>query len=219
MLRDGRADFPAILERVQAERPRPGATRDAVYVVFDLLFVAGERITSRPFTHRRAALRELIGDVDSPRFVLSDGVEGAGLAAFEHALEAGHEGVVAKRLDSPYLAGRRSQHWIKVKRSGTLVAVIIGLLLDEGGELRSLAVAADVDGELRWVGNVSSGLDASSRRHILDALSGRIRPTPLVPCGAEARWVEPALMCAVGYHEMTASGMLRAPVFRGLTPS
>lgn len=219
LLRDGRADFPGILERVQRKTPLRGTVRPVTYVVFDLLFHEGERITSRPFKERRRLLREVIDHIDSPRLVLSDGVEGAGIAAFEHALEAGHEGVVAKRLDSPYLTGKRSTHWVKVKRSGTLVAAIIGLLLDESGDIRSLAVAADIDGELRWVGNVGSGLDETSRRKIREALSGRIRPAPLVPCAVEAQWVEPDLMCTVGYHEMTVSGMLRAPVFKGLAPT
>ena len=65
--------------------------------------------------------------------------------------DLGLEGVVAKRLDSPYLAGERSDHWTKVKVRRHLHCLILGWQRDEHGDLKSLVLASDEGDRLRFV--------------------------------------------------------------------
>lgn len=117
----GKPDFPALLARENCRslvRIRAAAQRAPVtYVVFDLLYERYEPLLARPLQERRARLAKLIQAATHPRCVFSDGVLGAGTTFFEEACRQGLEGVVAKRLDSRYLPGKRGAGWIKIKPS------------------------------------------------------------------------------------------------------
>jgi bifunctional non-homologous end joining protein LigD len=135
------------------------------------------------------------------------------------------EGVIAKRKGSPYLPGRRSDAWRKIKLASTQDCVILGYTAGRGGRSGSfgaLLVGAYVDGELRWVGQVGTGFTERTLVDVLERLRPLVRPDPAVPELASVRdavFVEPRLVCEVEYQEMTAStGRMRAPSFKGLRP-
>jgi ATP-dependent DNA ligase len=186
------------------------------YVVFDLLYRAFEPVMARPLSARRELLRGLLEGAGGPRLVLSEGVVGAGKRTFAEMGRLGLEGLLAKRLDSSYRPGARTDAWIKVKTTQRIHCAILGYVLDESGGLRSLIVGTDDEGELRCVGKVGSGLGAEMRSRLLAELRARPRPTPLVPTAERGEWVEPGLYCTVTYLERTGDGNLRAPVFEGL---
>jgi ATP-dependent DNA ligase len=215
VLRDGRPDFESVLSR---EQSRGGArigslleTHPAHYVAFDLLYEGHRPLLEMPLASRRDLLAATALGKQLPRLVISEGVVGPGRDYFEKACALGLEGVMAKRLDSRYLAGRRSDAWIKIKRTITAHCAILGWLSDDQGELRSLLVGTDVDGELRYVGRVGSGLTEALRSKLKTALGSGEVSTPLVPCGGEGRFVKPGFYCTVAYLERTQGGMLRAP--------
>jgi bifunctional non-homologous end joining protein LigD len=87
----------------------------ASYMVFDLLFVAGKPLMAAPLRVRREALAELNQQFLLPGFLLSDGLSRCGCKLFAQIVRLGLEGMMAKRLDSPYLPGKRSRHWLKIK--------------------------------------------------------------------------------------------------------
>ena len=218
-LEDGKPNFEILLGR---ERTRSGAqidrlarTRPVLFVAFDVLYADGARVTDLPLLERRELLRPLVATLDHPRALFSEGIVGPGRKLFADAVGRELEGIVAKRTTSRYLAGRRSDDWIKVKRSQTLLCVILGFLRDETGGLKSLVVGAVEGGALVCVGRVGSGLTEEARRTLLAQLEPRVRPAPVVPTDLEAVWVEPGLFCRVSYVEKTRAGMLRAPVFKG----
>ncbi len=218
VLVDGKPDFAGMLrrEQVRTERRAQQLARElpAVYVVFDLLYRGGQSIMNEPLTSRREQLGDLLAD--SPA-IFSEGVESEGLAYFEMACEQELEGVVAKRLSSRYRPGVRSDAWIKIKRRNHLYCVIIGYLPEGSSAVRSLAVATEVDGVLRSVGRVGSGLTDALRSELFEKLSARTRPDPVVKAaGGDAVWVEPEVFCTVSYLEFTGGGDLRAPVFEAL---
>ncbi len=93
-------------------------TRPVTYVVFDLLFVKGESLTGAPFLFRREALQQLFGQWPVPGVVVPEGVRRHGRQFFAQVMRLGLEGVMAKRLDGPYLPGKRSPYWLKIKPSG-----------------------------------------------------------------------------------------------------
>ncbi|HVQ24793.1 MAG TPA: DNA ligase, partial [Planctomycetota bacterium] len=216
VLEGGRPSFSRSLERMQAKaKLRVDAlarSSPAQYVVFDLLYLAGDALITRPLHERRARLQELLGGLAEARIVFSDGVIGPGRAFFEEARTRGLEGIVAKERDGAYLPGKRTRSWIKVKTTRTVPCAILGWVPDERGELTSLIVALEEDGRLVSVGRVGSGLTEALRARLLELCRARATDEPFVACTEEGRWVEPGLYCSVSFLERTRNG-LRAPVF------
>jgi DNA ligase D-like protein (predicted ligase) len=225
-LRDGSPDFELILRREQVRSPATAArmsrTTPALFVVFDLLYRRGSSIMDEPLRDRRGQLRETLEASSPDSVILSDGIAGSGVALFQQVCERGMEGVVAKRLDSPYLPGRRSDSWRKIKRRLRAHCVIIGYIAKEDGDFQSLLVATNsLPGESEWhglrcVGRVGSGFGVALRRRLLAMLRQRHRAEPVVACAEKALWVEPDLFCTVSFSELTQAGVLRAPVFEEL---
>jgi DNA ligase D-like protein (predicted ligase) len=214
---DGSPDFPAILRRENA-RQRARVAKLAqelpvVYVVFDLLYRSYEPLLEQPLHARRGRLQELVERAGNPRLVLSQGVVGQGLQLFAAVRERGLEGVIAKRLDSRYRPGERTDAWQKIKPVQVVHCAILGYEEDVQGGLKSLVIATDVDGELRCVGRVGSGLSVADRERLWPLLQARRRSTPWLAADVPGIWVEPGLYCQVSFLERTASGSLRAPVF------
>jgi bifunctional non-homologous end joining protein LigD len=214
---EGKPDFFTVLRR---ERPRgplrraaPAAVR-ATYAAFDVLYEAGRSVMAEPLRARRERLERLLLERQDDTLALVHGVAGAGRALFAATSEQALEGVVGKRLDSAYEAGRRSGAWVKVKRSQQLLCVIIGYLPAGPDDMRSLIVAApDDSGVLRCVGKVGSGLSEGVRRALVRRLRGSSRGEPIVETAEKGTWVEPELFCTVSFLERTQDGNLRAPVF------
>jgi DNA ligase-1 len=82
--------------------------------LFDILFADGQNFISLPYFKRRAILAERAGRVPLTRQLVTDNVAEAERLLSE-AMSAGHEGLMAKRLDSPYTPGIRGKHWLKIK--------------------------------------------------------------------------------------------------------
>jgi bifunctional non-homologous end joining protein LigD len=197
------------------------------YVVFDLLHLDGEWIEERPWRERRELLAGVVAPEAPPAMVLSDHVPRTGRELFALAAARGLEGVVAKRVGSPYRPGRRTADWLKVKARREVTAVIGGFT--EGGGSRRGALGAllvgeqSPDGTLTYLSHVGSGFSDAVARGLWDRLRAREQATspfagevPPSPSGARPRWVRPDLRCEVTYSERTPDGRLRAAVFHGL---
>lgn len=222
MLREGKPDFSLLMAREHARNPlrirNLARTQPCAYVLFDLLYQDHEPLLEHPLVERRARLEEVFAHHRGDRWVLSDGITGDGITFYEEACRQQLEGVVAKRLLSRYLPGRRTDAWRKVKRRQRITCVVLGAQC-EAGEVRSLIIAApDATGALRCVGKVGSGLDARLRAQLEPRLAAHARPGPLIACKHRGDWVEPLIYCVVEYLERTPHGELRAPVFKELLP-
>lgn len=211
LLVDGKPSFESLLRRRHHRR-----SGTLVYVAFDLLYERGRPMLDTPLSVRRERLKDLIRRSAAPMLQYSDGVVGDGIAFFRRCVEQGLEGAVAKRLNSAYQPGLRSGDWLKIKARQSLACVVIGYESDDEDRLRSLIVAAPVDGELRCVGKVGSGIAGAMRDRLQKELGSRRRTSPVVPCRIRGTWVEPTTFCLVSYAEMTQGGNLRAPVFEKL---
>ena len=195
------------------------------YLVFDLLHLDGRSLLDEPLSLRRELLDGLglAGDHWSTPGGFTD-VSGDDILAA--SLSQGLEGVVAKRLDSKYLAGRRSDLWTKVKNFRTQEVVIAGWKPGAGrreGTIGSLLLGIhDDDGELVYAGHVGTGFTDQVLEE-LDAMLKRLeRKTS--PYAAEipradsedAHWVTPSVVAEVRFGEWTTDGRLRHPSYRGL---
>lgn len=216
---DGRPDFPRVLQREQARGLRIetlARTLPACFVAFDHLYADGTAQMSEPFCERRASLDALELDAHGPRLACASGVACEGISYFEAVRSRGLEGLVAKRLDAPYVPGKRTDTWRKIKVARERPCVVIGWLPSGRRDIRSLLLATDFeDGQgLRYVGKAGSGIADHVRRELLEQLEGLEVARAIVDCDeSNARFVDPQLFVLVRYTELTKSGRLRSPVF------
>lgn len=196
-----------------------------VFVAFDLLHLDGHDVTSLAWTERRRLLFEVFEPGGC--WMLSS-EDGDGAALLEAMNDRGMEGIVAKRRSSPYLAGKRSPAWRKVKDRRRQELVVGGWLPGEGnrsGVFASLLLGYQAEagrGPLRYAGAVGSGFDG----RMLDELSARLRalasergpfdPPPPRLVARAARWVRPELVAEVAFAEWTSEGLVRQSSFQGL---
>ena len=191
-----------------------------VYEIFDVLYVDGEDLTKQPLRERRRRLEAALEPMGAIR--LSEGFPGNGVALFNAAREQGLEGIVAKRLDAPYVSGR-SAAWVKVKAFKSMDCVIAGWTQGLGGRqstLGALVVGGYREGKLVPVGQVGSGFDDRTLRELLAILKEHQAPSSpfsVAPKAAQpVTWCFPDLVCEVRYAEVTRDGTLRHPTYLGL---
>ncbi|WP_069162935.1 ATP-dependent DNA ligase [Nocardia altamirensis] len=221
--------FGRLQRRMHVIRPTTAliAAVRVEYIVFDVLAVSGESVMDQTYLARRALLDDLElagGLIRVPPFWNLAEIGADRLLAA--ASEAGMEGIISKKLDSLYEAGRRSSRWIKTPLRRTTEAVIAGWMPGNGANAAtfgSLVLAAHDDkGSLRCIGCVGTGFSMSARRALRGALNELTRPTsPLdapAPTTVEqsARWVDAVLIADIEYRELSAAGIIRHPSFRGI---
>jgi DNA ligase D-like protein (predicted ligase) len=220
VLKDGLPSFHLLQSREQSRSPLKiralAASLPAVYVVFDLLYQSHQSIMAEPLSVRRDRLSRLVMDCGQAKLVLSQGIVGRGKAFFEEVVQQGLEGVVAKRLASRYLPGKRTDAWIKIKRSDSTFCAIIGFIPSGKDDFQSLILAAETEGSLSCVGKVGTGFDRAMRDRLNRWLWSNLQQKPIVPCRIKGKWVAPGLYCKVRFMERTPGGEFRAPVFAGL---
>ncbi|MFP5225596.1 MAG: non-homologous end-joining DNA ligase [Actinomycetota bacterium] len=223
----GVPSFERIQRRFTTDRPsKRDVARDPVqFLVFDILWFDGEATVERTYAERRDLLERVLVQADGVQ--LSQRFPGErGKALFEAVSARGMEGLIAKRLDSIYLPGRRTKDWIKIKVRRTLDAAVIGWTQTAGSReasVGSLLVAIpDEHGSLRFAGHVGTGFTQRTAQALARALEPhRIgKPAVAIPSDApideDTRWVAPSLVIAVEYLELTSQHRLRAASFKGI---
>jgi bifunctional non-homologous end joining protein LigD len=218
VLPDGRTSFQALQNTGGGER-----RGTLVYFVFDLLRLDGENLERFPLDERKARLKKLVGRRTTGRIRFSEHVEGNGEAFFAEACRAGLEGIVSKRRDQPYRAGRHGG-WVKAKCVQRQEFVVGGFTDPEGmrAGLGALLIGYYDNGRLVFCGKVGTGFThklAVELRARLDRIEQKASPfTPPPPgsLGRNAHWVKPELVCEVVFTEWTSDGKIRHPSFQGL---
>jgi len=222
---DGRPSFERLQPRMQAGSDRAVRalmeTHPAVLMLFDVLWLEGHDVTALPYTDRRALLERL--GLAGPAWQTPPFTAGGGAAAEATARALGFEGIVMKRLDSPYLPGRRTDAWRKRKIVAGQELVVGGWLPGKAGltgRLGSLLVGYyDDGGALRYAGRVGSGISGATRDDLearVAKLARKTSPFASVPALPDPHWVTPKLVAEIEFHEWTTAGVLRAPRFKGL---
>lgn len=211
---DGKPSFPLVLRRdlvkSAAKAGTLAHTLPASYMAFDLLWLEGVSLLDAPLAKRQERLRTL----PLPKGVQAvDSVEGSGRALFAAVGAEGLEGIVAKRRDSPYLVGKKTMLWQKIKHWREITVWAGGYLSDEAGRIRSLLVGTMEEGGLRYVGSVASGVTQRQWRLLQEHCDRLAGPCPFVnpPLSPGARWVKPLLSLRVRFLEYSPNGSLRNP--------
>jgi anti-sigma regulatory factor (Ser/Thr protein kinase) len=193
------------------------------FYVFDVLEVDGRSTARLPYRTRRELLAEI--DLSGGRVVVPPWFTGVDAEqVVRTARHYGLGGVVAKRLESTYQGGRRSRSWISAVVTRPQDVVVGGWLppRDGGPGVGSLLLGVPSEGELRYVGRVSTGVTAGARREVLEAARNLAQPvSPFdgsLPADVEAaaHWLAPRLVGRVEHRHWTGNGLLGRPVWRGL---
>jgi bifunctional non-homologous end joining protein LigD len=209
----GGSDF-GLLQLALSEK----ATKDLVFFAFDALFVDNVDVRSQPLASRKKLLEELLRHArGSKRLRFVPHFKATGDAILSAACKADLEGVISKRLDSPYRSGR-GDSWTKSKcRAGQ--EVVIGGWRGTQSTLRSLLVGTHKDGKFVYMGRVGTGFSASVASDLLKRLKPLVRKTPAFADAPQARdlnWVEPRLVAEIEFENVTKDGLFRQAAFKGL---
>lgn len=192
------------------------------FMAFDLIWHKGKDLTELPYTERRARLEAL--DLNGACWQTPGWRRGEGSALLQAARDQALEGVMAKRLDSPYCPGKRTQHWLKVKAKMNQELVIGGWQLGEGRREHTVGALLvgyhDEGGDFRYAGKVGTGFKEKDLRMLTTELAPRARSTsPFKPPPSPPRkvnFVEPELVAEIEFTEWTKEGILRHPAYKGL---
>ncbi len=221
---DGRPSFGRLQGRMHVASESAARRRmkdtPVAYIVFDLLWLDGHSLMGLPYEERRERLKALA--LDGPAWQTPDHVAGNGAAVLAASLQSGLEGVVAKRLGSPYEPGRRAPSWLKIKNVRREDVVVGGWLPGEGRRrerIGALLVGVEDGGKLRYCGRVGTGFSDAELTRLSKTLRQR-DTSPFDPDGPQppkdAVYVEPDRVAEVDFTEWTTDGMMRHPSYKGL---
>ncbi|NVZ53131.1 DNA ligase D [Pseudomonas sp. B6002] len=215
---DGLPDFQALQNAFDI-----GRSLDIVYYLFDAPFLGGVDQRKAPVEERRAALKSALSASRSKLLRFSEAFVANQRDIIESACDLALEGVIGKRLGSPYVSSRNTD-WIKLKCRLRQEFVIVGYTRPKGSRtgFGALLLAVNDATGLVYAGRVGTGFDQASLKAIyaqLTSLECKASPlaTPLNSTQARGvHWVEPALVGEVHFTEWTREGIVRQAAFVAL---
>jgi bifunctional non-homologous end joining protein LigD len=220
----GRPSFEEIQQRMglnsESEIRRKMKVVPVTYMLFDDMWQDGHSLLKTAYAERRKKLEAL--KLKGASWQTPPYEEGGGNAMLEASRKAGLEGIVGKKLDSPYEPGRRSGAWVKVKNRTGQELVIAGWIEGEGkrrGLPGALLVGYYDNGDFVYAGKVGTGFTEKMLEDLTKLMKPLARNTSPFDRGIPpkgAHFVDPKLVGEFEFVEWTKSGQLRAPAFKGL---
>jgi bifunctional non-homologous end joining protein LigD len=210
---------------------RSEADGELIFYVFDILWYKGYNLKKLPLTRRREILHAIL-----PKSTVIRKSEFFHVKAndfLKAAEKMGLEGVIAKKEDSKYIEGERTQEWLKIKAHRRQEVVIGGYTINENTPkaFSSLLVGVFKNKKLEYTGKIGTGFNVAQQKKLKEAFKpieikkcpfeiepdvnkpSRFRPNPPK---AKAVWLKPKLVCEVSFAEMTEDGVMRHPSFEGM---
>lgn len=224
VMKDGRVNFKAILQRNQVSDKRDiefmQSRYPVTYVVFDILEMDSESLLDLPLVERK---KELKSRLQEGKYVVhSSTIDEHGLNYYQAVIQKNIEGIIAKRKQSTYQPGVRSSDWLKIKRIKTLDAIIFGYTTGTGSRTNTfgaLLLGLYDDKNPVYIGKVGTGFTDNDLLQIKTKLDNLTSKTPWfnesdIPL--DSTWVKSRLVATVGYQQLTDDSRLRSPRFQRL---
>jgi len=210
----GLPDFQLLQNYIKSQKGQ------AVYYIFDILYLNGYSLLKVPLIDRKRILRQILPDSNKIKFV--DYIKELGEIFFEQAKRGGLEGIVAKKSASYYVPGQRSQDWIKIKSARRQELVIGGFTQPKGSRkyFGSLLLGTYENGKLTYAGNCGGGFSEEKLQYLYRRMYPLIQLetpfSPAPPKNEDVIWVKPEIVCEIKFSEWTSAGIMRHPVFIGI---
>jgi bifunctional non-homologous end joining protein LigD len=202
-----------------------GRSGNILYYLFDMPYLNGVDLREVPVEERRVALSTVLNPNKDPLLRFSDSFSEEPQALLNSACQMQMEGLIGKRLGTPYVS-RRSSDWIKLKCKHRQEFVVVGFTDPKGSRNAFGALLLGLhdrdSGELRYAGKVGTGFNETTLKRIYEQLKPlQTKKIPVVnpPSGFDAKgvhWLKPILLAEVAFAEMTKEGSVRHAVFHGL---
>lgn len=218
---NGKPSFHNIMKRERIKRkevlPRYRKLYPVHYMVFDILLIDGRDLRQVPLAERKQILNKTLNSNDVICEV-TDFTDGKAL--FSAVKENEMEGIVSKRVNSRYIAGKKHREWFKTKIIKQILAVVCAVKVNNN-EIKSLVLGVYQQNRLKIIGSVSSGLSYSDKQLLAKQLSHLALPgKPDLkgqPDYKDVIWINPVLTVVVQYLEREPQGGLRHPVLVGFS--
>ena len=202
-----------------------GSSGNILYYLFDMPYLNGVDLREVPVEERRVALATVLRTHEDPLLRFSDSFGEAPDALLTSACQMQMEGLIGKRLGSPYVS-RRSGDWIKLKCKHRQEFVVVGYTDPKGSRSAFGALLLGLhdrdSGKLRYAGKVGTGFNETTLKSIyaqLLPLKAKKAAVANPPSGFDAKgvhWLKPVLLAEIAFAEMTKDGSVRHAVFHGL---
>ena len=223
---EGRPLFSNVISRMhragEASIKKASTSLPVYCYLFDCINLDGKDITSLPL-HKRQAWLE-VNIKKGSHYRISESMTD-GQALHDAAKQMDLEGVMAKKIDAPYIIGNRSTNWLKIKFRTTDDAIIIGYTAGQGDRSNlfgSLHLAKYVKEKLVYMGRIGTGFDMAKLKEVLALLKPlETNKRPIkekVDKERETTWIEPKLYCELKYASLSSNGTYREPVFLRMRP-
>ncbi len=208
---DGKPDFQ-LLQHYSENQDKP-----IQYCVFDLLKLNGHDTTQLSLIERKELLEKIIPKNEVIKY--SDHILENGKSFFQVSKEKDLEGIMAKKIDSKYYPGKRTNEWLKIKHHKTQEAIVAGFTEPEGARkyFGALILAVKDGDKLKYIGHTGGGFNQQSLKEMYNKMQPLIQEnSPFderIKTNSPVTWIKPKLICEVKFSEITAEGKLRHPIF------
>jgi len=214
----GAADFSQLAEHLSE-----GDDSELLYCIFDLIYLDGVDLRSKPLVERKERLRKLLGPRPRKGLHYSAHQAGDGAKLLKAACKTKLEGIISKLAQAPYVSARDGS-WIKSKCIEVQEFIIVGFthstVLDKA--VGALALGVTERGKLRYAGRIGTGFTQKSARMLYARLNPLRQESPPFAGTLSSRerrgvvWVAPKLVAQVEFRAWTADGLVRHGAFKGL---
>jgi DNA ligase D-like protein (predicted polymerase)/DNA ligase D-like protein (predicted ligase)/DNA ligase D-like protein (predicted 3'-phosphoesterase) len=222
----GRPEFKKVINRLQTSAEtdiqRKSTSQPVYCYLFDCLYLDGRSITSEPIERRYEWLADAVKKGTNYRLseIFDDGE-----ALFKAAREHNLEGIMAKKRESAYFPGRRTNLWQKIKVRESDECMVIGYTRGKGDRRQyfgALHLAQQVNGDMQYRGKVGTGFNESMMAEISEELDKQNETEKPVPNEIinekDTIWIEPNIVVEVSYSSLTPDEIFREAVFVRLRP-
>ena len=208
---DGKSDFQK-LQHYEDNTQYP-----ICYYVFDVLSVNGSSTTNLPLIERKKLLQKIIPKGQVIKF--SDHIGEHGKAFFEAAGKKDMEGIMAKKADSLYYPGTRTNEWLKIKHHKSAEVIIAGFTKPTGARkyFGALVWGIRSKDKLQYAGHTGSGFSETGLAEMYKKLKPLVKKQSpfdeVIKTNAPVTWVKPLLIAEVKFTDWTNDNKMRHPIF------